>query len=73
MGTINVLDVAKKYNFIKSITVVTTDKVYLNLEKIPFKEGDSLGGHDIYSGSKAAAEIVAQSYKKSFLKKLIAK
>ena len=71
MGTINVLDVAKKYNFIKSITVVTTDKVYLNLEKkIPFKEGDSLGGHDIYSGSKAAAEIVAQSYKKSFFEKI---
>ena len=67
IGTINVLDIAKKYKFIQSLVVVTTDKVYLNLEKkLPFKENDSLGGHDVYSGSKAAAEIVTQSYKKSF-------
>ena len=70
IGTINILDIARKYNFIKSVVVVTTDKVYLNLEKkLPFKESDGLGGHDVYSGSKAAAEIVTQSYKKSFFNK----
>jgi len=67
MGTLNILEAAKQCSSIKSLVIVTTDKVYLNLEKkIPFIEKDSLGGHDIYSGSKAAAEIVTQSYKKSF-------
>ena len=46
---------------------MTTDKVYLNLEKNKkFIEKDHLGGHDVYSGSKAASEIIFQSYKKSF-------
>ena len=70
IGTINLLDIIKKYKFVKVVVVVTTDKVYLNLEKkLPFKETDSLGGHDVYSGSKAATEIVTQSYKKSFFTK----
>jgi len=68
IGTINVLEATRFCRTVKSLVVVTTDKVYLNLEKkIPFKENDSLGGHDIYSGSKAAAEIVTRSYKKSFI------
>ena len=51
----------------KSLVITTTDKVYLNLEKNKsFKEDDSLGGYDIYSGSKAACEVVVHSYKKSF-------
>jgi CDP-glucose 4,6-dehydratase len=55
---------------VKSAIIVTTDKVYLNLEKKKkFKEEDSLGGYDIYSGSKAACEIISHSYIQSFLKK----
>ena len=39
IGTINLLDIIKKYKFVKVVVVVTTDKVYLNLEKkLPFKE-----------------------------------
>jgi CDP-glucose 4,6-dehydratase len=46
---------------------ITTDKVYENREDgRPFAEGDALGGHDPYSASKAAAEIVIDSYRKSF-------
>lgn len=67
IGTINVLEAVKKVKSIKSVIIVTTDKVYQNLEEgIPFKEDSKLGGHDIYSSSKAACEILTQSYVKSF-------
>lgn len=67
MGTVNVLEVARRCRFIKTIVIVTTDKVYENLEnEHAYSENDSLGGHDPYSASKAAAEIVTASYRKSF-------
>jgi CDP-glucose 4,6-dehydratase len=67
IGTTNILEIIKKNSFIKAGIIATTDKVYLNLEKNKkFKESEKLGGHDIYSGSKAASEIIFQSYKKSF-------
>ena len=67
LGTINLLDSLKNDRYVKSLVITTTDKVYLNLEKNKsFKEDDSLGGYDIYSGSKAACEVVVHSYKKSF-------
>ncbi len=47
--------------------MITTDKVYDNPERgLPFKEDDKLGGYDPYSASKAAAEIVIDSYRRSF-------
>ena len=67
MGTVNVLEALRRCPRVKSIVVVTTDKVYDNLETgQSFKESDHLGGHDPYSASKAAAEIVVQCYRKSF-------
>ena len=66
IGTTNIIEATKLCKSTKSLIIVTTDKVYLNLEKIPFKENDNLGGHDIYSGSKAAAEVLSHSYIKSF-------
>lgn len=67
IGTTNMLEVIKSCRSIKSAVIVTTDKVYQNLERrIKFREDSSLGGHDIYSGSKAACEILTQSYTKSF-------
>lgn len=69
MGTLNVLRVLKKYKFLKTGIFFTTDKVYQNVEnKKKFKEDDSLSGDDPYSGSKAASEIVINSFVKSFLK-----
>jgi CDP-glucose 4,6-dehydratase len=48
--------------------MITTDKVYANREQpFPYREADVLGGHDPYSASKAAAEIVIASYRSSFL------
>ncbi len=66
-GTMNVLEAIRAEKTVKVGVIVTTDKVYQNLEKNKkFKEDAHLGGHDIYSGSKAASEIIFQSYKKSF-------
>ena len=70
LGTANLLEAIKFSNTVKSLVIATTDKVYLNLEeKKPFNENDKLGGHDLYSGSKAAAEIITQSFTKSFFSK----
>ena len=70
IGTTNFLESIKNIKSIKSAIIVTTDKVYLNLEKkIKFKEDAKLGGHDIYSSSKAACEILTESYIKSFFSK----
>lgn len=67
MGTVNVLEAVRRVKSIKSVIIVTTDKVYQNLEEgISFNEDSKLGGHDIYSSSKAACEILTQSYIKSF-------
>src|SRR2546423_852980 len=47
--------------------IVTTDKVYENVEKnYAYRETDKLGGYDPYSASKAAAEIVTESFRLSF-------
>ena len=70
LGTANLLEAIKFSKTVKSLVIATTDKVYLNLEeKKPFNENDKLGGHDLYSGSKAAAEIITQSFTKSFFSK----
>jgi CDP-glucose 4,6-dehydratase len=70
MGTVNVLDIARKSNFVKSLICVTTDKVYENKNWLwGYRENDKLGGDDPYSASKAAAEIAIESYRKSFFLK----
>jgi CDP-glucose 4,6-dehydratase len=67
MGTANVLDAVRDVPSVKAVVVVTTDKVYKNQEQgRGYQEDDPLGGYDPYSGSKAAADIVAQSYVHSF-------
>lgn len=67
MGTVNVLEAARKVSGIGAIVVVTTDKCYENRAwEWGYRETDPLGGHDPYSASKAATELVAQSYRKSF-------
>jgi CDP-glucose 4,6-dehydratase len=69
IGTLNVFEGARKVKTVKAIVNVTTDKCYENMETIyPYKETDKLGGHDPYSSSKAAVEILSASYRKSFLR-----
>jgi CDP-glucose 4,6-dehydratase len=69
LGTANLLDAVKLLSNNCSIVIITTDKVYENIEQhYAYKEDDKLGGHDPYSASKAAAEIVVNSYRDSFFK-----
>lgn len=67
IGTANVLDACRQTPSIKAIVIVTSDKCYQNQEwHWGYREIDRLGGHDPYSASKAAAELVAASYRSSF-------
>ncbi len=67
-GTANVLNALRTLDSVRAVVAITTDKVYKNLEQpYPYRETDALGGHDPYSASKAAAEIVIASYRDSYL------
>jgi len=68
MGTAHVLEAVRKSGHVKTVIAVTSDKCYENNEQgRAFLESDPLGGHDPYSASKAATEIVVHSYRRSFL------
>lgn len=67
MGTANVLESARLSGHTKAIVVITSDKCYQNKEWIwGYKEDDPLGGDDPYSASKGCAELIANTYAKSF-------
>jgi CDP-glucose 4,6-dehydratase len=68
LGTANVLEAVRGVGSVKAVVSVTTDKVYADPDSgRRFVETDPLGGHDPYAASKAAAEIITQSYRDSFL------
>ena len=68
MGTVNVLETIRNCSSVKSCVIVTTDKCYENKEWCwGYREIDPVGGHDPYSASKGAAEIVVSSYRRSFM------
>lgn len=67
MGTAHVLQACREVGGVQAAVIVTTDKCYENHETPrAYTETDPLGGHDPYSASKAGAELVAQSYRRSF-------
>jgi CDP-glucose 4,6-dehydratase len=67
LGTSHVLEAVRKTPSVRAVVCVTTDKCYENREWVwPYRETDSLGGHDPYSSSKACAEIVSAAYRNSF-------
>lgn len=67
MGTVNILEACRKSESINEVIIITTDKVYENKEHLKgYNEEDTLGGHDPYSASKAAAELAIESYWRSF-------
>ena len=67
LGTAHLLQALRTQTTLKAILVVTSDKVYANAETgRAFVETDALGGKDPYSASKAAAEIVTQSFARSY-------
>jgi CDP-glucose 4,6-dehydratase len=68
MGTAHLLNALRGMESVRVAVMVTTDKVYRNNEwHWPYREHDALGGHDPYSASKAASEIVIASFRDSFL------
>lgn len=67
MGTVHVLETARHLASVKAVLIVTSDKCYENDGgQAAFREGDRLGGNDPYSNSKACAELVTYSYRRSF-------
>ena len=67
MGTAHLLQALRLQPVLRAALVITSDKVYANAETgRAFAEGDALGGKDPYSASKAAAEIVTQSFARSY-------
>ncbi|MFA7658001.1 MAG: CDP-glucose 4,6-dehydratase [Candidatus Gastranaerophilaceae bacterium] len=68
IGTLNVLEAARKCPNIKAFVNVTTDKCYENKEiNHGYKEDEPMGGWDMYSSSKGCVEIMSASYRRSFL------
>jgi CDP-glucose 4,6-dehydratase len=75
MGSAHMLDALRGLDSVRAVVMVTTDKVYRHQGQpgpgqstYPFRETDELGGHDPYSASKAACELVVASYRDAFLR-----
>ena len=69
MGTATVLEALKQWNKPCKVVIVTSDKCYENVEWVwGYRETDNLGGKDVYSGSKGAAEVIFHSFYHAFFK-----
>lgn len=67
IGSVNLLEAVRSCDAVRSLVYITSDKAYENVEWLwGYRENDRLGGHDPYSASKAAAELVFSSYARSF-------
>ena len=67
MGTLNVLEAVAGTDSVRAHLVITTDKVYRNVNQAAgYVESDPLGGHDPYSASKAMSDLLTQSWTASF-------
>ncbi|MEJ7925887.1 CDP-glucose 4,6-dehydratase [Sphingobium sp. AN641] len=67
MGTVHLLEACRRTPDVRAIVCITTDKCYENREWVwPYRENDPMGGHDPYSSSKGAAELVIASYRRSY-------
>jgi CDP-glucose 4,6-dehydratase len=67
MGTVNVLEAVRHVPSVRAVVIVTSDKCYENQTWIwGYRETDAMGGHDPYSASKGAAELITQSMRRSF-------
>jgi CDP-glucose 4,6-dehydratase len=67
MGTVNVLDAVRRTGGVRAVVNVTSDKCYENREwEWAYREDEPMGGHDPYSSSKGASELVTSAYRRSF-------
>lgn len=67
MGTVHMMEAVRMAGVKCSVVIVTTDKCYENTERAhSYREDEAMGGHDPYSSSKGAAEIVVSAYRRSY-------
>ncbi len=67
MGTVNILEAARRVGSARVMIIVTSDKCYENREWLwGYRENDPMGGNDPYSSSKGCAELVTAAYRRSF-------
>jgi CDP-glucose 4,6-dehydratase len=67
MGTVNVFEAVRVAGGVRVVVNVTSDKCYENREwEWPYREDEPMGGHDPYSSSKGASELVTSAYRRSF-------
>lgn len=70
IGLTNLLKVIDKYNKVKSVLIVTSDKCYKNIEtEKPYGEYSELGAQDPYSTSKACQELITDCFRFSYFNK----
>lgn len=73
LGTLNLLEIIRNTNYVKSFVNVTTDKVYKNNEWIwGYREDEELDGFDPYSNSKSCSELITKTYKRALLTNKVA-
>ena len=66
-GSANLLEAVRQCGSVRSLVYITSDKCYENVEWVwGYRENDRLGGHDPYSASKAAAELIFSAYVNSY-------
>jgi CDP-glucose 4,6-dehydratase len=69
MGSANVLESVRRTDSVRAVICASTDKCYDNLaQPWGYRENDPLGGHDPYSASKGAMELVRDSWNRSFFR-----
>jgi CDP-glucose 4,6-dehydratase len=67
MGTVHLLEAARRASDVRAVVIVTSDKCYENREWLwPYREDDAMGGHDPYSSSKGCAELATAAWRRSF-------
>lgn len=71
-GTVNVLEAVRLTDSVRVLVNITSDKCYENREWVwGYRENDPMGGHDLYSASKGAAELVFAAYLRSFFSRRV--
>lgn len=67
IGSVNLLESVRKCPSVRALVYITSDKCYENYEWVwGYRENDQMGGHDPYSSSKGAAELIFSTYSRSF-------
>ncbi len=67
MGSVNLMEAVRGCPSVRSLVMITSDKCYENFEWVwGYREQDPMGGHDPYSASKGAAEVVFSAYYRSY-------